>query len=233
MQIIEVSVIGVRSAVITLTRRDTPMKVVFFPMIHLGTPAYYRAVMSGLSDCQLVVAEGIRGKSATTSVATLSYRLLRRNRKLGLVAQNLDLEGLGIPVIRPDMTGAQFEQRWRQAVPLLQRMLLWCVVPIYALGMLVVGSRRMLARQLALDDLPTRQQELTNDAFENMDDVVVTERDRMLLEALLSIHAAHSSEDMSVGVVYGAGHVPGVAGVLVTRLGYRPRSAKWLTVFDF
>jgi hypothetical protein len=71
MQIIEVSVVGVRSAVITLTRRDSPMRFVLFPMIHLGTPGFYRAVTSRLGNCFLVVAEGIRGTSATGSVLTL------------------------------------------------------------------------------------------------------------------------------------------------------------------
>jgi hypothetical protein len=34
-------------------------------------------------------------------------------------------------------------------------------------------------------------------------------------------------------VVYGAGHVPAVVRALLARYGYRPRSAEWLTVFDF
>jgi hypothetical protein len=64
MQIVEVSVIGVRSAVITLTRRDTSMQIVLFPMLHLGSAVFYRQVTSRLRGCQLVVAEGIRGKRA-------------------------------------------------------------------------------------------------------------------------------------------------------------------------
>jgi len=90
MQIIEVSVVGVRSAVITLKQRDTPMQFVLFPMIHLGTPGFYQAVMSRLGSCQLLVSEGIRGKSTTGSLLTLSYRLLRRNRKLAELGAVLD-----------------------------------------------------------------------------------------------------------------------------------------------
>lgn len=40
------------------------------------------------------LTEGIRGKSATGSVLTLSYRLLRRNRRPGLVVRNPDLDAL-------------------------------------------------------------------------------------------------------------------------------------------
>ena len=60
MQIIETSVIGVRSAVITFRRPDTPMQIVLFPMLHLGTKGFYKAVTARLRECQLVVAEGHR-----------------------------------------------------------------------------------------------------------------------------------------------------------------------------
>src|SRR5260370_38645497 len=81
MQIIEVSVVGVRSAVITLKQGDTPMQFVLFPMIHLGTPGFYQAVMSRLRSCQLLVSEGIPGKATTGSLLTLSSRLLPANRR--------------------------------------------------------------------------------------------------------------------------------------------------------
>jgi hypothetical protein len=233
MQIVEVSIIGVRSAVITLKRPDTRMQFVLVPMIHLGTPEFYKAVTSRLHSCQLVVAEGIRGRSATGSVLTLSYRLLRRNRRLGLVMQDLNLDSLGIPVIRPDMTGAQFEKRWRQVVPVAHRLMVWCLVPPFAMAMLLAGSRRMLSRYLALDDLPTREQERQREGSGDMDKILVDERDELLLDALVSIHNERSSEPISVGVVYGAGHIPGVAAALLARLGYRARSAEWLTVFGF
>jgi hypothetical protein len=233
MQIIEVSIMGVRSAVLSLKRPDTLMQIVLFPMLHLATPDFYNSVMSSLRDCQFVVAEGIRGKSVTGSVLTLSYRLLRRNRKLGLVVQKLDLDSLGVPIINPDMTAAKFENRWRQAVPAFQRLMMWFAAPLFALGMLLFGTRRMLSRHLALDDLPTREQEIEREAFEHMDKVMVGERDALLLDALISIHGERSSEPVRIGVVHGAGHMPGIAAALQARLGYRIRSAEWLTVFNF
>ena len=83
MQIIEESVIGVRSAVITFRRPATPMQFVLFPMVHFGTQGFYEAVSDRLRDCQLVVAEGGRGGSRT-SLLCMSYRLLGRSRRLGL-----------------------------------------------------------------------------------------------------------------------------------------------------
>jgi hypothetical protein len=232
MQIIEVGILGVRSAVITLRSRDSPMEIVLFPMIHLGTPAFYRAVRSMIGDCQVVVAEGIKGASPSVSLLTLSYRLTGRNRRLGLVQQDdLGLDALDARVIRPDMTGAQFEQRWRQSVPPWQRALLWCAAPLFSVGLMVFGSRRMLGRHLALDDLPTREQELEHDALGDLEQVVIDERDALVVEVLERLHAEYA-EPVRVGVVYGAGHVPGIAAALVSRLGYHASSAEWLTVFD-
>jgi hypothetical protein len=232
MQIIEVGILGVRSAVITLRSRGSPMEIVMFPMIHLGTPAFYRAVRSRIGDCQVVVAEGIKGATPSVSLLTMSYRLSGRNKRLGLVQQDdLGLDALGARVIRPDMTGAQFERRWRQSVPAWQRALFWCAAPLFSVGLMVFGSRRMLSRHLALDDLPTREQELARDAFGGVDQVMLDERDALVVKVLEQLHA-ECAEPVRVAVVYGAGHVPGIAAALVSRLGYHASSAEWLTVFD-
>jgi hypothetical protein len=233
MQIIEVSVVGVRSAVITFRRPDTPMQIVLFPMLHLGTRGFYKAVAARLRDCQLVVAEGIRGRSATGSLLTMSYRLLGRSRRLGLVVQDLHLDMLGIPVLRPDMSGEEFDSRWRKEVSRLHRFLVIPAVPVFAACMLLFGTRRVLGRYLALDDLPTREQEMVEAAFGDVDKVIVHDRDVLLIEELTSIHEERCAEAIKVAVVYGAGHMPTVAAVLVARLGYHARSAEWLTVFDY
>jgi hypothetical protein len=233
MQIIEASVIGVRSAVIIFRRPDTPMQIVLFPMLHLGTKGFYKAVTARLRECQLVVAEGIRGRSGTTSLLTMSYRLLGRSRRLGLVVQNLHLDTLGIPVIRPDMTGKELDSRWRKEVSRLHRFLIIPAVPVFAVGMLMFGTRRVLGRYLALDDLPTREQEMADAAFEDIDKLIVHDRDVLLIDALTEIHKERRTEAIKVAVVYGAGHMPAVAAVLVARLGYHARSAEWLTVFDY
>jgi hypothetical protein len=233
MQIIEASVVGVRSAVITFLRPDTPMQIVLFPMLHLGTTGFCKAVAGRLRDCQLVVAEGIQGRSATASLLTMSYRLLGRSRRLGLVVQDLHLDSLGSPVIRPDMTGKELGSAWRQGVGLLHRLLIIAAVPVFAAGMLLFGTRRVLGRYLALDDLPTREQELAEAAFEDIDKVIVADRDVLVIDALTSIHQQRSAEPISVAVVYGAGHMPAIAAMLVSRLGYHARSAEWLTVFDY
>jgi hypothetical protein len=227
VQIIEVSVIGVRSAVVTLERRDTALRFVLFPMVHVAAPAFYRAVTARLSDCQLVVAEGVRGRSVVGSALTLTYRVFKYNRRR-LVVQHLDYEALGIPVITPDMTAADFITGWRQ-IPARQRLLVWCLIPPITIAMLLLGSRRLLSRFLAVqwsaDEEPNDE-----DALHKL---IVDDRDALLLRSLIAIHHERGAEPLDVAVVYGAGHMPAVVRALSAHLGYQPRSAEWLTVWDF
>ncbi|HEX7993423.1 MAG TPA: hypothetical protein VF506_05835, partial [Streptosporangiaceae bacterium] len=90
MQLIETSVVGVRSAVITMQRPGTQLRIVLFPMLHLGTASFYRQVTERLCDCQVVVVEGIRGQSVMTRAQTTAYRTPARSKRLGLVVQDID-----------------------------------------------------------------------------------------------------------------------------------------------
>jgi hypothetical protein len=232
VQLIEVSITGVRSAVITLRCRDAPLAFVLFPMLHLGTEAFYRTVTDRLSSCDVVVAEGISGQSVVVAALTLAYRLPGRRRRLGLVRQHIDLAGLGVPVIRPDMTAAEFGEGWR-AVPVLQRTLVICVAPLLAAVFWLIGTRRMLSRYAAVDDLPAPDESQLRDHASELMELIVDRRDSLLLSALDDLHGQQMTEPMTVAVVYGAGHMPAVAHHLAAAYGYRPRVAEWLTVFDF
>jgi hypothetical protein len=79
MQLVEASSFAVRSVVIRLQRRGTPMRFVLFPMIHFGSPTFYDDVMTRLRDCHIVVAEGV-GKNRVGQALTLTYSLTGRAR---------------------------------------------------------------------------------------------------------------------------------------------------------
>lgn len=90
MHLIEQTGFGVRSAMLTLERRGSATRFVLFPMLHLGTPAFYRAVHRSLKDCDVVVVEGVRGR--TTAAVTMAYRIAGRIRRDGLVEQGRGLD---------------------------------------------------------------------------------------------------------------------------------------------
>ncbi len=94
MQYIEASVIGIRSAVITLKRRATPLRFVLLPMVHVAEPDFYREVAALAGECALIVAEGAPSRYFPMQALMSGIRWDR------LVDQitGLDLEGLGVPV---------------------------------------------------------------------------------------------------------------------------------------
>jgi hypothetical protein len=203
-------------------------------MIHLATPAFYADVMTRLAGCQLIVAEGGLGAERTAGgqALTLSYRLAGRARRWGLVTQRLTLTKLGVPVVRPDMDADRFRRGWRR-LPVLVRLWAWALVPAFGIGLLVFGSREFLARRLgSQEDLPTREEELGYGRFDALEELLMDDRDTLLVRALDTVHQQRSQEPISVAVVYGAGHMPAVVRYLA-RYGYRASSAEWLTVFGY
>lgn len=229
MQIIEVTGYAVRSAVITLRSKDTPLEFVLFPMLHIASPTFYAQVRLRLRKCDLVVMEGIRGRSAAASTLTLAYRFAPRRSRNGLQEQSDDLLlPAGVPVVHPDVSAAEAIADLK-TLPRSTCLLMLVAAPVMGLVFALRGPRAFLDEDLAVDDLPTtlRAELLADDPVAH---AMTDRRDRRLLDALGEIHAEHRGEPLRVAVVYGAGHVPAIVTGLRERHGYRPRDAEWLTV---
>lgn len=245
MQIVEVSFIGVRSAVLRLTRRHTPLRFEFYPMVHIGEPAFYAAVTERLRRCDLIVAEGVGrtggpsraddpGRSWPNAVSALtsSYRIPAWFERSGLIVQNIPYATLGVPVRCPDMTREQFDAGWR-ALPLWQRAVAAVAAPLVGLDRLAFGSRRALARDLELTDVDWHDRLSDADTMEQLEDLIGDQRDRLLIAELDEIHRQRKDEAITVAVVYGADHVAPAIHSMRALHGYGVRGAEWLTVFDF
>jgi hypothetical protein len=234
MQIIEVTDLGVRSAVIRLKRRDTPLQYVLYPMIHMAKPSFYAAVTTRLKRADVVVVEGVSrsrdGGAVLVRALTSSYRVLRFNRRARLVEQDIDYGSLDVEIVRPDVDSAQFKAAWSR-IPLADRLLMWVVLPFVVLVWLFGGTRMIWSSALEQNDLPSPEDEDAAEAMPELERAVVGERDDRLLAALRRLHEERAHEAIEVAVVYGAGHVPAVVTGLM-RYGYRPRSGEWLTLAD-
>jgi hypothetical protein len=227
MEIVDTGAMGTRSAVLRLRRRGSELHFLVFPMLHVASPEFYAEVERRLRGCAAVVVEGVSGRSVVVSALTLSYRVIPANRRSGLVKQNIDYRGLGVPVICPDVTGAEFTRSWR-TLPLHLRLAVWGVLPLVVLAQLVGGRKRLLGPSVRVDDdVP----DIAPD--ERFDAVFGGERDDRLLAALVELHETRSDERIDVGVVYGAQHVPDLVHRLAATLGYRPRFAEWITAVDY
>lgn len=230
MQIIEASGLGVRSAVITLRHKDTPLKFVLFPMFHVASPSFYTEVHRRLSECDLIVAEGVRGASRQLSAITLAYRFAPRWRPNDLEEQSeARLLPAGVPVINPDVTAAEAIADLKK-LPHWTYLPLLVAAPVMGLVFAVRGPGMFLDQDLEIEDLPKTHR--AEDLADNpLHDALSNRRDQLLLAALGKIHTERRQEPIAVAVLYGAGHIPAVASGLMNRHGYRPRQAEWLTVF--
>jgi len=230
VQILEATELGgVRSAVWLFRHPVTPLSFELYPMVHVGEAAFFRAVEERLRRCQLVVEEGVRGGDAAAGVSLTAYRVVSFPPRLGLVPQHIDPAALGIPTINPDLSRAEFDERWRE-VPWRQRATRAAMIAVGSVGLQFVATRRWLAQFLAMNDLPESEEILEVDPDDAIESLVMDQRDRRLLAALSDIHAERAAEPIQVGVLYGAAHMRAVIHKLWA-LGYRPAEGTWLTVF--
>ena len=199
-------------------------------MIHVGSQAFYNEVANRLTGCDLILAEGVSSKRA--NLLTLSYRIVKRIKRMDLVTQGdaLVVSGLKDKIVNSDMKGRAFDERW-SALPFLFRAQLFLVVPIYAVYLLLFGTKETLAENIALEDLPSENEVLfQDDRFTDLDSFLIDERDRILISNIKDLNDANGNK--IVGVVYGAMHMRNAINFLLNVLNYRVAKAEWVTVFD-
>jgi hypothetical protein len=223
MQYVESSVIGVRSAVITLKRRTTPLRFVLFPMVHVAEPAFYAEVEAMAGTCDLIVAEGVPSRYAPMQEWMSKIRLDR------LVDQmtGLDLERTGVPV------------QWEHAAPRPARSGREQAVAVIADSAAAVVLRA-LGRYGSPLGLPSLDQsDEHDDRWERRaagwlgriaQDRVLDSRDAVLAQALGAIHRERCGEQAKVALVYGGAHIPAVVDYLTETFKYYVEKAEWLTV---
>ena len=86
---------------------------------------------------------------------------------------------------------------------------------------------------MALEDLQSSDEILLqDDSFEELDTLLVDERDRQLITNLKKLHDSQRQDKKVVGVVYGARHMRNAIRFLLVGLKYRVAKAEWVTVFD-
>jgi hypothetical protein len=233
VQIIEVSVTGVRSAALRVRRHDVPLWFTLFPMVHVAQPAFYDAVASRLRGVDLIVAEGIKSDSPSTEPIMRMYRQFSRGRGREIVVQDIDYERLGPPVLYPDLTGEELDERLRGQLPLTERLLMRAAPPIMGWAVRLLGPQALMNHYLGLEDLPTAEQDRTAEASQELDEVILHQRDALANQALADIWAQHKHDEMHVAVVYGAAHIVGIFRYLRRMFGYRVVNADWLDVYPF
>ena len=116
------------------------------------------------------------------------------------------------------MSASEFEAGWR-TIPLGLRLLAWTLMPVYAIGMLLFGSREMVARHAEVDDLPSRAdvETASDEHMAPFRQVVLADRDAHLQAALERIHADARESGYAVPLQGGV--------VVAAQVGYSPHLA--------
>ncbi|MEV6304811.1 hypothetical protein AB0M02_35740 [Actinoplanes sp. NPDC051861] len=228
MQLTEMSVIGIRTAVTVFRRRPGGLRFVVIPTIHVGRPDYYQAIAERLRSCVAVVAEQYDGPSSTGMAYAAALRLTRQRIGRDLVHQDIDYGALGVPIIFPDAVEG-LEAGPDRTLPRNGWIDVALLTPPLALDMALTSREWIAERDLEVDDdtefeLPTKW----------LQRKVMTERDELLLGVLREIDGEFADEDMEVAVVFGAAHMPTVVRELTGPMRYRVApGARWLTAVDF
>jgi len=197
-------------------------------MIHIGSADYYTQVRSRLVGCDVLLFEGVR--SFRVRLLTLSYKLVARRRRLGLVTQKdaLKLEGLEARRIHADVDSDAFGSHWSR-VPwhIRVRLLVWA--PLYGLYLYLTASRASLARRLNTEDLESRSDILRDEVEPGVNDVIHHSRNARLTAA---IEAEIDGPGQKIAIVYGGAHMRAATRLLMDKHEYRIVHSEWLTVFD-
>jgi hypothetical protein len=200
-------------------------------MIHIGAAEYYREIRSRLSECDLVLIEGVN--SFRTRLLTTSYRWVAKRSQLNLAtqSQSLKLADLHLRLVHADVTGREFEQHWRP-IPTQQRLALMCLAPIYGIWLYLTASRESLGKRLGLEDLPSRDDTLYMGRNPAIEQALLGARDRKLVSCIDEVMQEGGVSRM-IGVVYGAAHMQSVLHHLMSERNYRISSCDWMIVMAY
>lgn len=231
MQFIEKNGYDVRSAIYHLKKDNSGLEFILFPMVHVGSHEFYEQVKARLSECGLILAKGV--KSRRVQYLTYSYRVIRKIKRIELVTQGeaLKLADFRHKVVNADLDGQVFDQHWARLALSLRLMIIFGL-PVYVVYLLLYGTKESLATQMALDDVPSLEEELMYDERDEvLDKLLIDERDQQLISQIEELDQAGGGEKKVVGIVYGAMHMRAVMNVMLHKLGYRVADTQWVTVF--
>jgi len=232
MQFIEKNSFNVRSAIYRLKKEGSELEFILFPMVHVGSREFYDEVSQRLAKCDLILAEGVDSRKA--NVLTRSYRIVKKIRRMDLVTQQegMKVSGFREKIVNTDIEGRAFDEHW-STLPLTLKAQIFFLLPVYVIYLFLFGTRATIAEDMALEDLPSSEEILfQDDNFDQLDALIINERDQRLIRTIESLHQANGKDKKAVGILYGAGHMRNVTDFLLRKLNYRIVKAEWVTVFD-
>jgi hypothetical protein len=231
LQYLENSLLSLRAVHYTLKRPTGGPEIQLFPMVHIASASFYEQVRSRLQRCDAILYEGV--SSLKVRILTFAYRLVARRKRLDLVCQSesLRLKSLQSRLVHGDVSSLEFNTQWSR-IPVRQRLMLAVAAPLYGAYLYLTATRESIGRHLSLDDQSSRDEALRREDSEAIDQAIVSARDIKLLSRLEALLSTEPS-CQTIGILYGAGHMPAVTDLLMEKYRYRVSASEWLDVFDY
>lgn len=228
MQILESSIVGLRTARMVFSNRTSPVTITLYPMVHVGDERFYKETYEEAFSHDVVLVEGVRspvGRNLTRSYRWLNFQ------KLGLVRQPKapPQEAVAARIVKADLTTEEFHDEWRKVSLLLRGAFLF-LAPLYGIHRRLFSSRESLARNMCLEDRQSADEILRwSPRFEPVDQSIIHARDKRLIEC---VAAELDGSEKRMAIVYGARHMRAVLRELPRR-GFYCSDSSWRTIIRF
>jgi hypothetical protein len=230
MQILEVSMLGLRTARLVFRNPRSPVWVTLYPMVHVGEERFYREIYEDAFSHDVALVEGVR--SPVVRHLTRSYRWLNF-QKLGLVLQprTPPQDAVSARIVRADLLPEEFHREWRK-ISLPWRAAFYLLASLVGIHRRIRGSRERLAGKMSLEDRLSSEEILSwTPEFDAVSHSILHARDKRLIECMAAELDAPISSEKRIAVVYGASHMRAVLRELAKR-GFHCSDASWRTVFS-
>lgn len=227
MQILESSMLGLRTARMVFRNPNSPVSVTLYPMVHVGDERFYTETYDEAFSHDVVLVEGIRspvGRNLTRSYRWINFA------KLGLVRQPQapPQQAVAARIVKADLTTEEFHREWRKVSPLLRAVFLFAA-PLYGIHRRLTASRESLAHNMCLEDRLSAEEILRwSPRFDPINRSLLHARDERLIECMAAELDAPCEK--RVAIVYGARHMRAPLRELARR-GFRCSDARWRTIF--
>lgn len=231
MRFVEMNPTNLRVVIHYLKKSGDGLEFILFPMIHPGTQEFYDEIGRRLADCDVILAEGVNSKKL--GFLMLLYRVAAKSKRINLLVQDkaLSVSRFKDKVIKSDLDGHLFDERWSN-LSLSLRAEFLIMMPIAILYLFFFGNREKLAKYM-LGKGSASTNEGRDEEMERFARLMGGDRNQALSQHIKGLYESRKREQIKVGIPYGAKHMSRVEKYLERRLGYRVAKREWVTVFDF
>lgn len=230
MQILEASMVGLRTARMVFRSRKSTASVTLYPMVHVGEQRFYDEVYAEAFAYDVVLVEGVR--SPIGRHIARSYRWLNA-AKLGLIFQpkTPGQDSVKARIVNADLSTEEFHREWKR-IPFWLKALTFVGVLVVGLRRRLIRSRENLAKNLSLEDHRSPDEILAwTPRLDPLHHAILHARDSRLIECLAAELDGPDIGEKRIAVVYGAAHMRRVLDELARR-GFHSVSAEWRTIIS-